>query len=76
MSDPAVLGSRRAESEEHGLEQGAALVATFEFLGCDVEAAPLLTEAVEQLLKKDKHPTALLGFNEPAMIGALARRRG
>lgn len=28
-------------------------------------------DAVEELLQKDTHPTALLGFNEPAMIGAL-----
>ena len=28
-------------------------------------------DVVEELLTKDAHPTALLGFNEPAMIGAL-----
>ena len=44
-----VLCPGGAERQEHGLEQGAALVAAFQFLWCDVEPSDLQTQAVDQL---------------------------
>src|SRR5206468_6894292 len=44
-----VLRPACTESQEHGLEQGAALVAAFQFGWCDVEPPDLQTQAVDQL---------------------------
>jgi len=38
-----VLGSDRTESQEHSLEQGAALIAAFELVGGNVKTSNLKT---------------------------------
>ena len=45
-----VLRPGGSESQEHGLEQGAALVAAFQFLWRDVEPPDLQPQAVDQLV--------------------------